>query len=149
MRATAILAAVEAERERRTATPYRTTRPSGSARLCGDAVGDDLSVCPSCETPRPAPKKSPAITAVPRHNPASQDVREEPAPKPDQVTSDTPLEAVPSALEDDLDVPDMETFVGDDLVRRAFLSALFGIFADTRFGCWRGSPFIQAGSAPG
>lgn len=93
--------------------------------LCGETVGDDLSVCPSCETPRPAPTKSPAMTALPRHNPASQDVQEKPAPKAETITSDTPLEAVPSAVEDDLNLPNLGTMVGDDLVRRAFVSSLF------------------------
>ncbi len=88
-------------------------------------MGDDLTVCPSCETPRPAPTRSPAVTAVPRHNPASQDVQEKPVPKPETITSDTPMEAVPSAMEDDLNLPNLETLVGDDLVRRAFLSSLF------------------------
>jgi len=101
--------------------------------LCGDAVGDDLSVCPSCETPRPAPTKSPAVTAVPRHNPASQDVQEKPAPKAETITSDTPVEAVPSAMEDDLNLPNLETLVGDDLVRRAFFSALFPLLVPYSF----------------
>ena len=93
--------------------------------LCGEAVNDDLTVCPSCETPRPAPTKSPAVTATPRHNPASQDVQEKPVPKAETITSDTPLEAVPSTVEDDLNLPNLETMVGDDLVRRAFLTSLF------------------------
>ena len=101
--------------------------------LCGEAVSDDLEVCPSCETPRPAPTKSPAVTAVPRHNPASQDVQEKPAPKAETITSDTPLEAVPSTVEDDLNLPNLETMVGDDLVRRAFLSSLFPLLMPYSF----------------
>ena len=94
--------------------------------ICGDAVSDDLAICPSCETARPPSRKSPAVTAFPKHSPASQEVQQDRSPNPVQVTADTPLEAVPSSVEDDLDLPDMETFIGDDIVRRAFLSALFG-----------------------
>jgi hypothetical protein len=36
---------------------------------------------------------------------------------------------MPSALDGDFDVPDMETLVGDDLVRRAFRSSLFGVLS--------------------
>jgi Putative prokaryotic signal transducing protein len=97
--------------------------------LCGDAVSDDLDFCPACETPRPAARESLAVTAVPRHSPISQDVQEEPAVRPERITSDQPLEAMPSALDGDIDVPDMETFVGDDLVRRAFFSSLFGVLS--------------------
>jgi hypothetical protein len=95
--------------------------------LCGDAVRDDLDFCPACETPRPAARESLAVTAIPKYSTVSQEVQEEPAVKPEKITADEPLEAMPSALDDDLDLPDMETFVGDDLVRRAFLSALFGV----------------------
>ena len=133
MRATAILAAVEAERERQDGDPESDDAVLWLCPLCGDAVRDDLSVCPSCETPRPAPEKSQAVTAASRRPAASQDVQEDPVPKPDKVTSDTPLEAVPSAVEDDLEVPDMETLVGDDLVRRAFFSALFPILIPYSF----------------
>ena len=94
--------------------------------LCGDAVADGVTVCPACETPRPAPAKANAVAAVPRHNPASRDVQEEPTARPDKITSDTPTESVPAAVEDDLDLAPLDTFLGDDLVRRAFLTALFG-----------------------
>jgi Putative prokaryotic signal transducing protein len=93
--------------------------------LCGDAVSDDLDFCPACETPRPAVRESLAVTAFPRHSPVSQDVQEQPTAKPEKITSDEPLEAMPPPLEHDFVVPDMETMVGDDLVRRAFLSSLF------------------------
>jgi len=93
--------------------------------LCGDAVRDDLEFCPSCETQRPAVWKSLAVTAFPRNGPVSQVIQEEPAFKSEKVTADEPLEATPPALGGDFDVPDMETLVGDDLVRRAFISSLF------------------------
>lgn len=95
--------------------------------LCGDAVGDDLDFCPACETPRPSARLSAAVTAVPRHSRVSQNIQEEPGAKPEKFTSDEPLEAMPPALDGEIDVPDMETLVGDDLVRRAFLSSLFGL----------------------
>ena len=137
-RAAEILAAHEDERHGSDGDAVADDTALWLCPLCGDAVGDDLNVCSSCETPRPAPRKSPAITAVPRHNPASQEVQEQAAAKSDKVTSDTPLEAVPSAVEDDLDLPDMETLVGDDLVRRAFLCALFGalFFPITLYSLW-------------
>jgi Putative prokaryotic signal transducing protein len=97
--------------------------------LCGDAVGNDLDVCPACETPRPAARESLGVTAIPRRRPVSQEIQEEPAVKPEKFTSDEPLEAAQSALDGDIDVPDMETLVGDDLVRRAFFSSLFGVLS--------------------
>jgi hypothetical protein len=66
------------------------------------------------------------VTAGPRQRPDSPDIQTERPPETPQVTADTPVEAVPSAVEDDLDIPNPETFLGDDLVRRAFLTALFG-----------------------
>jgi hypothetical protein len=93
--------------------------------LCGDAVNEDFDFCPECDTPRPAVRQSLAVTSVPRRAPVSQDIQEEPAPKPEKITSDEPLEAAPLALEHDFVAPDMETMVGDDLVRRAFLASLF------------------------
>jgi hypothetical protein len=97
--------------------------------LCGDAVSDDLNFCPACETPRPAARESLAVTAVPRNGPVSRDVQEEPTVKPEKITTDEPLDAMPPALDGDFDVPDMETLVGDDLVRRAFISSLFGVLS--------------------
>lgn len=101
--------------------------------LCGEAASEELSVCPSCETPRTDPTKSPAVTATSRLKPASQDVQEKPVPKTETITSDTPLEAVPSAVEDDLNLPNLETMVGDDLVRRAFLSSMFPLLIPYSF----------------
>jgi hypothetical protein len=95
--------------------------------LCGDAVGDDLDFCPACETPRPSARLSAAVTAVPRHSRVSQNIQEEPGAKPEKFTSDEPLEAMPPALDGEIDVPDMETLVGDDLVRRAFRASLFSV----------------------
>jgi len=97
--------------------------------LCGDAVSDDLDFCPACETPRPAARDSLAVTAAPRRSPVSWEVQEEPVAKLEKITADEPLEAMPSALDGDFDVPDMETLVGDDLVRRAFRSSLFGVLS--------------------
>ena len=93
--------------------------------LCGDAVNEDMDFCPSCDTPRPAARQSLAVTAIPHSERVSQEIQEEPVFKAEKITSDEPLEAAPPELEHDLVVPDMETMVGDDLVRRAFLSALF------------------------
>jgi hypothetical protein len=93
--------------------------------LCGDAVSEDLDFCPACDTPRPAGRQSLAVTSVPRHAQVSQEIQEEPAVKHEKITSDEPLEAAPLALEHDFVAPDMETMVGDDLVRRAFLASLF------------------------
>ena len=106
-------------------------RPSDDARvwlcpLCGDAVSDTFAVCPACETSRPEGLPSTAVMAAMEPAPASQDIQEAPTTAPGGITSDTPIEAVPSALADDPDIPDAETFLGDDLVRRAFLASLFG-----------------------
>jgi hypothetical protein len=97
--------------------------------LCGDAVCNDLEFCPSCKTERPAVRPSLAVTTAPRFNAASQDIKEEPVLRAEKLTPDPPLESEPARLEGDLDVPDMETLVGDDLVRRAFFSSLFGFLS--------------------
>jgi hypothetical protein len=97
--------------------------------LCGDAVNDDLDLCPSCQTPRPAARSSLAVTTTPGRNTVSRDIQKEPAFPPEKITADAPREAPPSALDGDLDVPDMETLVGDDLVRRAFFASLFGFLS--------------------
>jgi hypothetical protein len=95
--------------------------------LCGDAVGYDLDFCPACDTPRPERRESLAVTTTPKYSPSSQEIQEEPVFRAEKITPDEPLEAAPPELEHDLVVPDMETMVGDDLVRRAFLSSLFPI----------------------
>jgi hypothetical protein len=125
-RAAAILAVHFRDRDEERDSPPMDDSALWVCSLCGDAMSEELSVCPSCETPRAEGRKSKAVTAVPRHKPNSADVQQERSPNPVKITSDTPLEAVPSAMEDDLDLPNMETFIGDDLVRRAFLTALFG-----------------------
>jgi hypothetical protein len=93
--------------------------------LCGDAVADDQDFCPACDTPRPERRELLAVTTTPKYSPSSQKIQEEPVFKAEKLMADEPPEAAPPELEHDLVVPDMETMVGDDLVRRAFLSALF------------------------
>jgi hypothetical protein len=118
-RAAEILAAVEAARhpadgDRGEAEPALWICP-----LCGDAVPDGVAVCPACQTERAA-----SVTTAPPFPTDGPDIQKRPTDKPDKVTQDAPVPA--GALDPDLDLPPLETFLGDDLVRRAFVAALFG-----------------------
>jgi hypothetical protein len=125
-RAVGILAAAEADRADEEDRPPSENDPVWICPVCGDAVADRLPACLACGTPRPEGLKSTAVMAALPSAPPTHDIQQTPTERTGRVTADTPLEAVPSAAEDDLDVPDAETFIGDDLVRRAFISSLFG-----------------------
>jgi Putative prokaryotic signal transducing protein len=116
--------------------------------LCGDAVGEEMNYCPACKTPRSAARQSLAVTGVPLYNAASQEIQEEPVAKSGKITTDAPLEAEPSMLDGDIDVPDMETLVGNDLVRRAFRLSLFSLLLPilAPFAVWL---FVRLAFYPG
>jgi Putative prokaryotic signal transducing protein len=101
--------------------------------LCGEPVGADLSVCPSCETHR---------GQTPLVRPEDDDEAEEgiqlPPPSLTRVTAQptewglaTSAEAASEASsgiepETDIELPPLTTMVGDAMARRAFYAALFG-----------------------
>ena len=90
--------------------------------LCGDAVGIDATVCPACETPRPETWQVYSATGGNPFNSDSEDIQSEAPPDRSTVTSDTPIEAVPWAREEEEDQPSREpSFLSD---RRRVGSAL-------------------------
>jgi hypothetical protein len=103
--------------------------------LCGDAVRDALPVCPSCLSPRGADPEtsregdeavqdSPALRG--RHRRARPLASKESVQKQGELTSQTPLTPDHTLGSEDVEVPPLATLLGDDMARRAFLSALFG-----------------------
>jgi hypothetical protein len=57
----------------------------------------------------------------------------------DQLSREAPGLPEPVDAESDLQLPPLETFLGDDLARRAMLAALFGPFTvglGTLYSCW-------------
>jgi hypothetical protein len=95
--------------------------------LCGGPVSQSLSACPACKTRREGirPAHSPLVAGEP---PA------ETAQPARQITAESPQSAhetsVPARADlepdhEDLSLPPLETFLGDDLATRAFRSALF------------------------
>jgi hypothetical protein len=118
-RAAEILAAVEAARRPAVDGPGDDEPALWVCPLCGDTVPDGVAVCPACQTERAA-----GVTTAPAFASDAPDIQKHPTDKPDKVTSDAPIAA--GALDPDLDLPPLETFLGDDLVRRAFVASLFG-----------------------
>jgi hypothetical protein len=94
--------------------------------LCGDAVTLDLDVCPACQTPREAIRDEPA--SLPSRRSPSPLQPAEGIQKTDEVTTGPPTIPEHELAEDDLELPPLDTFLGDDLVNRAFRAALFGLF---------------------
>jgi hypothetical protein len=95
--------------------------------LCGEPVDEALTVCPACETPRdPGSAQgiqdrsrlsgSPATGAP---GPASEDIQ-----RPAGIGTQAPVPH-PAEVEEEVDLPPAETFLGDDLARRACLAGLF------------------------
>lgn len=89
--------------------------------LCGAPVSNQLTTCHGCQTPRASiradrpPLPAPPPDAVRRRD----EIAERPAPSP---TTATP--GAPAAGDEE---PFPEVPVGDDMARRAFIAALFGI----------------------
>ena len=98
--------------------------------LCGEVADDAARVCPACQTPRGAVRDHPPDDE-PRSRRRSGMTRKPRAP--DGAVSrrdDTTTAPAPSVAAEDgvgLDVPDVTTLQGDDMARRAFLSAVFGL----------------------
>jgi hypothetical protein len=90
--------------------------------LCGEPVGEEQDQCPSCQTLRDAirPARS-ATTLVPRPAPE----RAEGVPR-DQITAQPPAAQAEELIEDHEEIPNLESFLADDLARRALRAALFG-----------------------
>jgi hypothetical protein len=110
--------------------------------LCGDAVADHLAACPACATPRDAPEgaiQKEASRTVRRPPRRQAPAPEEGIERQDLLSPEAP--GLPEQVEgeSDLQLPPLETFLGDDLARRAMLAALFGPFTvglGTLYSCW-------------
>jgi hypothetical protein len=100
--------------------------------LCGEAVEESLSVCPSCQTERPvAPRhgiqdreglSSPSAPAGSSAAAGSQEIQQ-----PGRMGKKKKKEKRhrSTSVEGDVDLPPVDTFLGDDLARRACLAGLF------------------------
>jgi hypothetical protein len=95
--------------------------------LCGTPVDDAVAVCPSCETPREAVQNAPPSITLQRRRMAVQEQSEEGIQRRGEVTKEAPLPAEMPEPEGELDLPKLETFLGDDLARRAFRSGLISL----------------------
>jgi hypothetical protein len=103
--------------------------------LCGDAVRGDLPVCPSCLSPREAdPETSRAGDEAVQDSPAPRSrprragplASKESVQKRGELTGQPPLTPDHALAPEQVEVPPLATLLGDDMARRAFLSALFG-----------------------
>jgi hypothetical protein len=93
--------------------------------LCGEPVSSDLSACPACQTPRNA-LRSDAAHALPRPRQPAALLPEAGIVRRDQLAAGPPPVPEHELAEDGPDLPPAETFLGDDLARRAFRAAVFG-----------------------
>ena len=94
--------------------------------LCGEPVGVDLQTCPACATARTAVQEDPTRVKQPRGRKSGEKkgkaIRQgaEPVAKPLPPTT-------AGAIDDDMNLRNVHTFLGDDLARRAFLAAMIGV----------------------
>jgi hypothetical protein len=109
--------------------------------LCGDAVAEHLTTCPACATPRDAPEG--AVQTRPSRTPRRPWRRAsrlaEGIERQDRLAPDAPGLPEPDEAESDLQLPPLETFLGDDFARRALWAALFGPLTaglGTLYSCW-------------
>jgi hypothetical protein len=125
-RASAILAAAEASRDKDWEEQAEKGAGVWTCSLCGEPVANELEVCPSCQTPREAIRTS------------ATDVRREPRPPPadgiracDRVTampeSSPPVIAPPAPEEEEAEEPLAATAEGDALALRALHAAVFSL----------------------
>jgi hypothetical protein len=133
--------------------------PMWVCSLCGDVVRAVLPLCPACHTPRGSvadfnpdddsdDKPEEGIQALPTS------YTQLPRPRPEEgltKAEDVTLEPPPlqSASETGIEVPSLETMVGDALARRAFYAALFSPLVGgilVFYSLWL---LIQAGSYRG
>ncbi len=95
--------------------------------LCGEPVPLDQSTCPGCEMPRDAVREE-RSRALPRPRPAGTGP-EEGIQRPGQVMTGPPAVPEHELLEDAPEMVDPETFLADELARRALRAAIFGPMA--------------------
>jgi hypothetical protein len=96
--------------------------------ICGDGVPLDRAACSACGTSRGAyhdRQPGPVRTGRPRS--ARGETTDAIQKKEEGTTAEAPEPAPLLPEEEEVDLPPLETFQGDDLARRAFLAALFGL----------------------
>lgn len=94
--------------------------------LCGEPVALEEGTCPACQTPRDAIQgPEPAITGAPLRRAVAPE-RADKLHRRDQLTPGEPPLPEHELIEEGPDLPAPETFLADDLVRRAFRCAVFG-----------------------
>jgi hypothetical protein len=95
--------------------------------LCGSSVANDLEVCPSCKTPKEAIRSGTRTSRIRSQAPVADELAEQGVQKREEIATGRPLDQELPEPESDLQLPSMETFLGDDLARRAFRSALVSL----------------------
>jgi hypothetical protein len=122
-RARALLAEVEGHVNPDWETEVETDEGIWLCSLCGQPVELDEDVCPACQTPREAVRTE-RSTTLPRRPPPAQSA--EAIERRDQMMTGPPPIPEHELTEDAVDIPPAETFLADDLARRAFRAAVFG-----------------------
>jgi hypothetical protein len=104
--------------------------------LCGDAVRVILPVCPSCHTLRGSTPEAEDYGAEAIQDAPSPPGRRRPKPRSKPSPEGVQKLAEPSVqpplppageAEEEIEVPELATFQGDDLARRALRATLFGL----------------------
>jgi hypothetical protein len=95
--------------------------------LCGEPVSNTFGVCPSCQTSRDAIRSADAATTRLSRIAPSPD--EDNGARQEQVTTAPPPLRDEEFTEEVPEIPNLDTFLADDLARRAFRAALFGIMS--------------------
>jgi hypothetical protein len=108
--------------------------------LCGELVDEAATVCPSCQTPRDAVREEPAAGAslLRRRSGMVRKTRgpEHAVQRLGETTASVPEPSVEDEMDTGIDVPDVTTLIGDDMARRALLSAVFGLITMTSGLVW-------------
>jgi hypothetical protein len=101
--------------------------------LCGEAVPRERERCPGCGTPRTAVQDETGSGPPPRESAPSQAIT-----RRDEITSRPAAAPVDVDLHEETSLPNPQTFLGDDLVRRALLSGIFGLLGVCAVFSWAG-----------
>jgi hypothetical protein len=125
-RAREILSAAEGEQDQDWEAQAEAGAGVWVCTLCGEPVGEDLPACPACQTPREAVRATtPAVAQQPRR-PARPEAPADAVRRRDQLTPGEPAVPEHELAESEPDLPPAETFLSDDLARRALRAAIVG-----------------------